>query len=472
MPARLHDQLEAWARRRPAPAGSLAEGAAALADWHAAAGGWLGDLAQASPAAADARIAWRAQVRRATSKLVRRHADELDRLIATPDASGAIDELAAALPGLVAGRAEQAEDAARPLASKIGVEYKAAVVLAELLAAPGPGRRLLHGSRRPRPRSLELLPVFERDGAVELAGARVRRHGPAAVVELASPDALNAESDPVLDALEICVDLALLDPGALVGVLRGAPVTNRKYAGKRVFCSGLHLTELYEGRLSYLYYVRRELGLVSKLLRGLALADEPTDHDLARSSALRLLRTGSVNREPEEPEEIEKPWIAAVETHAIGGGCQLLLVMDAVLAAQGSFLTLPARREGIIPGAANLRLPRLVGERTARRMILMDRRLPADGPEVAGLVDEIVPPEQMDRAIDAAVDGLTSSGLVSLAGNRKALRLGQEPEDVFQAYMAHFALAQADCHFSPALTQNLERHWMRRPGAAPPEAAP
>jgi thioesterase DpgC len=145
--------------------------------------------------------------------------------------------------------------------------------------------------------------------------------------------------------------------------------------------------------------------------------------------------------------------------------------MDVVLAAQDSFLTLPARREGIIPGAANLRLPRLVGERTARRMILMDRRLPADSPEAAGLVDEIVPPEQMDRAIDAAVDALTSSGLVSLASNRKALRLGQEPEDVFQAYMAHFALAQADCHFGPALVQNLERHWMRR-RAAPPEAAP
>jgi (3,5-dihydroxyphenyl)acetyl-CoA 1,2-dioxygenase len=423
LPARLHDQLEAWARARPAPAGSLARDAAALA-------------------------AWRAQVRRGTAELVRRHIDEIDRAIATPDASGAIDELAAALPGLVASRAERAEDAARPLASKIGVEYKDAVVLAELLAAPRPGRRLLHGSRRPRPRSLELLPAFQRDGAIELVGARVRRHGPAAVVELASVDALNAESDPVLDALEICVDLALLDPGIEVGVLRGAPVTSRKYAGKRVFCSGLNLTELYEGRLSYLYYVRRELGLVSKLFRGLTFADGP-DHD----------------------HEIEKPWIAAVETHAIGGGCQLLLVMDVVLAAQDSFLTLPARREGIIPGVANLRLPRLVGERTARRMILMDLRLPADSPEAAGLVDELVPPEQMDRAIEAAVDGLTSSGLVSLAGNRKALRLGQEPEDVFQAYMAHFALAQADCHFSPALIQNLERHWMRR-RAAPSEAAP
>ncbi len=452
MPSRVHDQLDAWARRRPSLSGSLDCDADALAAWHAAAGSWLGDLAAASAQAADARASWRAQVRQATAALVRRHVEELDGIIETPDAAGAIDELAAALPGLVASSAERAEDATRPLASKLGVEYKAAVVLAELLAAPRPGRRLLHGSRRPRPRSLELLPAFQRSGAVELGGARVRRRGPAAVVELASADALNAESDPVLDALEICVDLALLDPGVEVGVLRGAPVTSRKYAGKRVFCSGLHLTELYEGRLSYLYYVRRELGLVSKLFRGLAFAGGLPDH------------------------EIEKPWIAAVETHAIGGGCQLLLVMDVVLAEQGSFLTLPARREGIIPGAANLRLPRLVGERAARRMILMDHRLPAESPDAAGLIDELVPPgpmgEAMDEAIDAAVAGLTSSGLVSVAGNRKALRLGQEPEDVFQAYMAHFALAQADCHFSPALVANLERHWMRRRDAVPPEAAP
>ncbi len=271
---------------------------------------------------------------------------------------------------------------------------------------------------------------------VELAGARVSRRGPAAVVELASAESLNAESDPVLDALEICVDLALLDPDVSVGVLRGAAVGHRKYAGKRVFCSGLNLTELHAGRLSYLYYVRRELGLVSKLYRGLDVADgQPA---------------------------IEKPWIAAVETHAIGGGCQLLLVMDMVIAEQGSSLILPARREGIIPGVANLRLPRLVGERAARRMILMDRALDAASPEAAGLVDEIAPPGQMDESIDAAVASLSSSGLVSLASNRSALRVGQEPEDLFQAYMAHFALAQADCHFSPALVANLERHWVRR----------
>jgi len=50
---------------------------------------------------------------------------------------------------------------------------------------------------------------------------------------------------------------------------------------------------------------------------------------------------------------IEKPWIAVVESFAIGGHCQILLTQDYVLAANDAFMTLPARKEGIVPGAAN-----------------------------------------------------------------------------------------------------------------------
>jgi thioesterase DpgC len=67
----------------------------------------------------------------------------------------------------------------------------------------------------------------------------------------------------------------------------------------------------------------------------------------------------------------------------------------------------------------------------------------------------------MDAALDAAVAGLTSSGVVSAAGNRKALRVAQEPLATFQAYMATYAREQAYCHFSPALIRNLEEYWVR-----------
>ena len=117
---------------------------------------------------------------------------------------------------------------------------------------------------------------------------------------------------------------------------------------------------------------------------------------------------------------------------------------------------------GIIPGAANLRLPRFVGDRLARQAILFERQLPADSPEGRLICDRIVPSGERDAAIEEAVAMLTGSGVVSAAGNRKALRIGQEPLDLFRTYMATYAREQAYCHFSPALIENLERHWNAR----------
>ena len=65
----------------------------------------------------------------------------------------------------------------------------------------------------------------------------------------------------------------------------------------------------------------------------------------------------------------------------------------------------------------------------------------------------------MDAAIDRRVELLTSSGLVNAAANRRAMRVGQEPLDLFRNYMATYAREQAYCHFSPALVRNLEQHW-------------
>jgi thioesterase DpgC len=65
----------------------------------------------------------------------------------------------------------------------------------------------------------------------------------------------------------------------------------------------------------------------------------------------------------------------------------------------------------------------------------------------------------MDRALEARVEALTSSGLVNAAANRRALRVGAEPLDLFREYMATFAREQAYCHLSPGLVRNLEEHW-------------
>ena len=188
---------------------------------------------------------------------------------------------------------------------------------------------------------------------------------------------------------------------------------------------------LYQGQIPFLFFVTRDLGFVNKIYRGVSGPDG----------------------------DVEKLWIAAAETYAIGGACQLLHVVDHVIAARGCRLYLPARKEGIIPGASPLRLPRFVGDRLARRAILSGLEFEAGTPQGDLLCDEVVEGEAVDAALAARIDALTGSGLVSAAANRRALRIGQEPLDVFREYMAMFAREQACCHLSPALVRNLEQHW-------------
>ena len=183
--------------------------------------------------------------------------------------------------------------------------------------------------------------------------------------------------------------------------------------GRRVFGAGINLTHLYHGRIPFIWYLARDLGYVNKIYRGLAFPDDAPPDEFGGQS-------------------IEKPWIAAVEAFAIGGHCQALLVMDYVLAERDAFLTLPARKEGIIPGAANMRLPRFTGDRIARQAIQYERRLECDSPEGQLICDEIVEPGAMDCAVERVVAGLTSSGVVSAAGNRRAFRVTQEPLDTFR----------------------------------------
>ncbi len=276
-------------------------------------------------------------------------------------------------------------------------------------------------------------------GAVDLGTAAVMRQGKAATVLMRNPRYLNAEDETTLQQTEIAVDLALLDSKSELCVLRGDTVDNPKYAGKHVFSTGINLTHIYNGRISYLWYVTREMGFVNKMFRGLARPDMSPDEVYGAT--------------------LEKPWVAGVEAFAIGGGCQYLLTMDYVVAASDAYMTLPARKEGIIPGAANMRMWRFTGDKIARQAIMSGRRLDCDTPEGRTICDEIVPPGEMDAALDRVIASFTDSGVVSAAGNRRAFRVAEEPLDQFRRYMAVYAREQAYCHFSPALIANLEKHW-------------
>ncbi len=70
--------------------------------------------------------------------------------------------------------------------------------------------------------------------------------------------------------------------------------------------------------------------------------------------------------------------------------------MDHVIAVRGVRLYLPARKEGIIPGASNLRLPRFVGDRAARQAILSGREWVAGEPDADLICDEVVEAGEID----------------------------------------------------------------------------
>ena len=89
----------------------------------------------------------------------------------------------------------------------------------------------------------------------------------------------------------------------------------------------------------------------------------------------------------------------------------------------------------------------------------MRRRLECDSPQGRLICDEIVPAGGMEDALARVIAGLTSAGVVSAASNRRAIRVAQEPLEMFRAYFAVYAREQAYCHFSPALISNLERNW-------------
>ena len=204
-----------------------------------------------------------------------------------------VRDAAEAYPGLVPTREQLAAEGGRPLKDKEGLEVDQSLLLAHILADPRCGTHLCHAMLLPRPETAAALATLAAQGFVDLGPVRLERHGRAVHLLSTNPRYLNAEDQGTIDAMEIGVDVATLDPGTEIAVLRGQPVEHAKYAGRRIFGAGINLTHLYHGTIPYLWYLQRELGFVHKYLRGVATPDMLPD---------------DVNGAG-----VEKPWIAAVE---------------------------------------------------------------------------------------------------------------------------------------------------------------
>ena len=389
--------------------------------------------------------ALRATARAVKERFFRHHAASLyDEATGRGARHLRVSELVAAVadrhPTLLPSREQiAAERALMEQSAKEGLEVAQGLFIAQVLADERCGMHLIHSMLKPRREALERIAEFRRTGFADLGGAKVERKGKVGHVTLTNTKFLNAEDDRATAALETAVDLVLLDDGIEVGVMRGGTVEHPKYAGRRIFNAGINLTHLYYGQISLVeFFIERELGLLHKMFRG-------------------HWRSESYDEQFED--YVEKPWIAAVEAFAIGGGCQLLCIMDRVLAEQGAYFNLPASKEGFIPGAANLRFPRLVGIKLAREGIFFERVFHADTPEGRLICDEVVAAGEMDAAIERNAAQLIRAGMTSAVANRKALRVGEEPLSVFRRYYATYSRQQSLCLYDPKLIDNLKHSW-------------
>ena len=174
----------------------------------------------------------------------------------------------------------------------------------------------------------------------------VERDGAIAVVLLNRPEQLNALSDELMEELVSALAGLDHDEGVRAIVLGGS---------ERAFAAGADIGELAQTSAIDLYYQRR----------------------IERWDAIRGLWT---------------PLIAAVSGYCLGGGCELAMACDLIVASESAQFGQPETGLGIIPGAGGTqRLTRAVGKALAMDLILSGRRLSADEALAAGLVARVVP---------------------------------------------------------------------------------
>ncbi len=177
----------------------------------------------------------------------------------------------------------------------------------------------------------------------------VERRGAVTLVTLNRPEALNALSSAVLEDLIAAFAVFEADDGQRCGVVTGA--------GEKAFAAGADIKEMAARGAAAFY----------------------RDDTFARWTSHFTGQT-------------RKPWIAAVNGFALGGGCELAMMADILVAADTAKFGQPEIRLGVVPGmGGSQRLTRAVGKARAMDLILTGRMIDADEAERAGLVARVVP---------------------------------------------------------------------------------
>ena len=150
---------------------------------------------------------------------------------------------------------------------------------------------------------------------------------------------------------------------------------------------------------------------------------------MAKYSFADTYKGDYITRNWETIRSIRKPVIAAVSGFALGGGCELAMMCDFIIAADNAKFGQPEIKLGVIPGAGGTqRLPRAVGKSKAMDMALTGRMMDATEAERAGLVSRVVPADKLlDEALAAALVIASQPRLAVLAAKEAVNRAFEAP---------------------------------------------
>ncbi len=232
----------------------------------------------------------------------------------------------------------------------------------------------------------------------------VRTEGRVGIVTLNRPKALNALNDQLMDELGAALKAFDADDGIGCMIITGS---------EKAFAAGA------------------DIGAMAKY----SFAD--------------AYKGDYITRNWETIRSIRKPIIAAVSGFALGGGCELAMMCDFIIAADNAKFGQPEIKLGIIPGAGGTqRLPRAVGKAKAMDMALTGRMMDATEAERASLVSRVVPLDKlMDEALGAALQIAQFSQLAVMAAKEsvnRAFEGGLADGVMFERRLFHALFATED----------------------------
>jgi cyclohexa-1,5-dienecarbonyl-CoA hydratase len=122
--------------------------------------------------------------------------------------------------------------------------------------------------------------------------------------------------------------------------------------------------------------------------------------------------------------QISRPVIAIVDGPALGGGCELVAACDIVIAGERARFGQPEIKLGVFPPVAAILLPRIIGEKRARELILTGDIIDAHEAQRLGLVNHVVPSTELEQQTESILAKLRGLSAAALAATRTALDLG------------------------------------------------